>query len=152
MYKECELFYCDGLFLSSDEAKELNIEVADGIGLITLLQKYSNVFGMADGEVVSLDKQVLQNEALKANHMFCYIIKNNSLILPPIKIYYGIKKDNKILALWDSKRIRDIKLSDVKINNIHSIVEDMSSSNSLIEDFSKQLQLRKVYNSLTFKI
>lgn len=151
MFNECELYYYEGLILDDDDIKELNMEKTNGIGLITLIQNYTNVFGIENGEIIEIDKEKLLNNVIKTEEEFCYIIRNNSLLLPPIKIYYGIKED-RILAVWENKQIRDIKLHEIRVTNICTIIEEMSNTDSFIKDFNKQKKLRKKYNSLTFKI
>lgn len=148
MFKKCELYYYDGLYLNEEEVKKLYIQKTDGIGLITALQKCISVYTLENGEKKHLDKKMLLNNAMKDNREFCYILKNNILVMLPIKVYYGIKNDYQVLAFWDDENIRDAMFDGVKRNGISILIADMAISSSMIDEYQKQLKLRKTYNSL----
>lgn len=148
MFEKCELYYCDGLILTEEQVKDLNIEVTDNIGLIALIQKYNYIFEIKDENLKQADKRKILESVLNNGQKICCIKKENVLVLPPIKIYYGIKQGSQFLAFWDDEKIRDAKLSDIRINGIRSVIEDMTNSQELILEYKKQLKLRKVNDSL----
>lgn len=148
MFNECELYYYEGLYFNEEEINKLNIQKTDCIGLITLLQNYINVCEMNNCEMKQLNKEMLQDSALKDKKEFYFIIRDNNLIILPMKVYYGIKGGHQVLAFWDDKKIRDAKLVDVKKNGIAHIISDMASSQSLIDSYQKQIKMKKVYTYL----
>lgn len=152
MFEACEIYYYNGLYLDDEEMNKLHICHATGIELISMLQKYSNVFGLDDGELVDVNKDMLLNNCLTNKEGFFYTDQKGSLVLIPIKFYYGIKQGRQLLALYDNRQIRDIKLSVVSQYDVRRITDDMANSTSRIDDYNKQMKLRKVYSSLTFEI
>lgn len=150
MFSGCELYSYSGLLLNELELKKLQIYKTDSIGAVTLIQNYSNVSSMElnktidDYDYIPLDKSVFLKQILSSSKEICYRIVKDSVIILPVQIHYGISDGERILALYDEKNIRDAKLSTVvKINKINSIIEDITNSNSLIQTYNKQKELRR---------
>lgn len=150
MFKACEFYYYNELYLDDEVLSKLKIEKTNQVGLITLLSKYSKIMGINDnGEVFQYNKNVIQSKILNSEQEHFYSIRNNAVIIYPIKIYYGIKNNqDKVVAVYDSKRIRDIKLGEVKKNSIHVILVDIQESSVIVDKYQKQMQLKKLYNNL----
>ena len=152
MFKACEFYYYEELYLDNEALNKLLIKKIDQVGLITLLGKYSKVMGIHDGEVFQYSKSTIQSKILDPEQEHFYRVKNNTLIIYPIKIYYGIQNNQgKIFAVYDNKRIRDIKLSEANKNSIHVILTDVQDSSLIVESYQKQMKLKKLYNSLEIK-
>ena len=148
MFQKCELYYFEGLYLNEEEITKLGIHKTNGIGLIALLQNVDRVFEMSIDGYCNANKEELQINAMKKNKEYCYIIKNNSLVVLPFKIFYGVKNDKQIIAFWNYENVRDAKLLDIKSKGVGSIIFEMSSSQSMIGEYEGQLRLRKIYNNL----
>lgn len=76
------------------------------------------------------------------------MIRKNALVIPSIKVYYGIKSNDQILVLYENKQIRDAKLSMIKRESFHSILSDITVQQKMIAEVQKQFKLKKIYNSL----
>lgn len=150
MFKACEFYYYNELYLDSEALSKLEIEKTNQVGLITLLSKYNKIMGINDnGDVFQYNKTTIQSKILDSEQEHFYSIRNDTVIIYPIKVYYGIKNNqDKVVAVYDSKRIRDIKLKEVLINNIHAILDDVQESSKVIENYQKQMKLKKLYNNL----
>lgn len=153
MFKACEFYYYNELYLDDEVLNKLGIEKTNQVGLITLLSNYAKIMGINDnGDVFQYSKTTIQNKILNSEQEHFYCIRNNMVIIYPIKIYYGIKNNqDKVVAVYDSKRIRNIKLNEVLINSIHVILADIQDSSEIVENYQKQMKLKKLYNNLEIK-
>ena len=153
MFKACEFYYYNELYLDAEVLNKLGIEKTNQVGLITLLSNYAKIMGINDnGDVFQYSKTTIQNKILNSEQEHFYCIRNNMVIIYPIKIYYGIKNNqDKVVAVYDSKRIRNIKLNEVLINSIHVILADIQDSSEIVENYQKQMKLKKLYNNLEIK-
>lgn len=147
MVEEYELYYYCGLYLNKEELEKLDINKATGIELLTLLHNHCNVVSLSDdGRFSSIDKNKFENSVV-FNKEYCYMIRKGILILLDITIYYSIKYENKIIVVYESKEVRDAKIRNVKLDDIF-IIQDMHESVSVINEFNKQMNLKKIYNRL----
>ena len=151
MFKSCELYYCDGLYIDQEMAKSLSLQKTNSIGFLSLLENYDIILSIKNGNVSKADKTMLIKKIQKQlmdDGEICYLVRENSLIVPDITVYYGISDDESILALYDKKRIRDAKLSVVKCYDARNIIDDMSRSNDVLNKYNEQKRLRKIYYGL----
>lgn len=148
MYQKCELYAYEGLYLDEEEITKLNIQKTNSIGLVALLQNTNCVFEMNANGYFNANKEMLQVNAMKGNKEICYIMRNGILIVLPFKILYGVKNDKQIIAFWNNEKVRDAKFLDIKRNGVSSIIFEMSSSQPIVDQYEKQLKLRKIYNNL----
>lgn len=153
MFKACEFYYYNELYLDDEALNKLEIKKTNQVGLITLLGQYVKVVGInEEGQVFQYSKNTIQSKIMNSEQEHFYSIRNNTLIIYPIKIYYGIQNvQGKIFAVYDSKRIRDIKLSEANKNSIHVILTDVQDSLEVVENYQKQMRLKKLYNNLEIK-
>lgn len=150
MFEKCELYYYDGLYLDEEAMNKINIQITNGIRLVTALQECVNVYELDNYEKRILDRDKLILNVLSSDKRFCFTVCNNDLIILPITIYYGIKSNDQLLAFWDDEKIREAKLASVKAKGIMCLISDINHSVSIVDNYKKQLQLKKAYNSLVF--
>ena len=147
MVEECELYYYYGLYLNKEDLEKLAINKATGMELLSLMRDYCNVVSLADeGKILCVDKNALQANVV-FDKEYCYMIRKDILILPDVTIYYSIKMENRIIAVYESKEVRDAKIKNIKLDDIF-IIQDMHESISIINEFNKQMNLKKTYNTL----
>jgi len=147
MIEKCELYCYEGIYLDNMSLDKLNIKKINGIGMLSLLQQFSKIVGVSNGDLCELDKNDFQSSLLLSNQ-YCYIIKKNTLIILPIVIYYGIKTDNEVSVVYKHENIRDAKFSEVLVKSILFMLDDMKDSEIIVNEINKQLRLKKSYDNL----
>jgi len=148
MFSGFEIYQFEGLFIDQEMIDSLNIKTCSNIELLAMLQSYSNVLNISNNNIVVADKQKIQADVMNGRNRFCYIVKDSNLYLLKVKAFYGIKSMDKIISLYEDERIRNIKLKNARDNGISSICDDISNSQSVVSEISKQKSLIKVYDTL----
>lgn len=151
MVSKCDLYCYNGLFMNKDDLSELGIIVSNGINVFSLFNDINSVIKLSNGKLNSIAKEKFYtNVSLSDN--YCYMLKNKSLIILPITIYYCIEADNKIVAIYNNENIRNIKYDQVMVDKIQTIIDDMKYSESFVDMYNKQLSLKKKYDISTLML
>lgn len=148
MISKCELYCYNGLFLDDETLEKLSVNKTDGIGILALLNSVNNVVEISNGKLNELSKEKFCS-IVSLNDEYCYMIKNKSLIMLPITIYYGIKADNQVVAIYNNKNVRDVKYDEVLVKRVYAIIDDMKNSEKIVNMYNKQLMLKKKYDTST---
>lgn len=155
MFKSCNVYCYSGLYLDEKMLHDLEIKKISGFDLIFMLQNYPSIYSLGVNQLQKVDKNsliaVLSKDDKKQQEFF-YRVKNNSLVIVPIQMYYGISGLNgKLIAYYDDKNIRDAKLALSNSGGIQILAEDIDRERTKISEFNNQYQLRKIYSALTMK-
>lgn len=148
MLSAFEIYQFEGLFIDQEMIDSLNIGSCSNIELLAMMQDYSNVYSISNNKINVVEKQKIQADIMNSGNSFCYISKDSALYLLKVKVFYGIRSMKEIVALYEDKNVRDIKLKNANISGISSICYDISNSQSLVGEINKQKSLRKVYDTL----
>ena len=90
-----------------------------------------------------IKKDVFFNSIERENCYF-FIESENSLLIVPLKVYYGIKNYNGIITLYDNKNIRDAKLELVRKNGLSELFDDIGNKENLVNRYNEQEKVKKI--------
>lgn len=147
MIEKCDLYYYDGLYLDDECLNKLNINKADGLKMITLLNSYNKVYILKNDKTIEIDNNLFRS-CVKLASNYYYRISNNSIIIFPLKTYYGISNDKKLSAVYEEFNIRNVKFNEILNNNVLAMIDDIKSSENIVSEYNKQMSLKKTYNIL----
>ena len=143
MFEGFEIYYYNGLFIDKEMFKKYNIQKIDSVGLYPVLNKYQSIFELRNDISVPIKKDVFFNSIERENCYF-FIESENSLLIVPLKVYYGIKNYNGIITLYDNKNIRDAKLELVRKNGLSELFDDIGNKENLVNRYNEQEKVKKI--------
>lgn len=148
MIEKYDIYYYNGFYLNSDSLNRINVNVIRGDGLISLLDCCDKVYIFKDLKLIDIDINMFKSVIMSSNKYY-YRLKNNILTIFPFKIYYGIMASNELCAVYDDEGIRNNKFDIALKDSLFPIIDDMNSCKTVINEYNKQMVLKKIYDGLS---
>lgn len=152
MFNKKDFYLYEGLYFDQETFNRAKLMKIKGFDLMIFLQDYKDVYKLERGILIKQDKKsVLDYIGVSdcRDREFCYLVRNNKLIIFPIEIYYGIENRDGLLAYFSNKDYRDYVFNQVNCIGINvEFINGMTKSKDVIDEYNKQQKLIKTYNDL----